>query len=110
MTLPEQAMSATIDEAKERANDPEFIEKMYCGYVSSFFEVEEFNMHTKSNTPVLNKQISLVVNENNDNALNILKTIYKQEKEKNKDLTFEFLDDFMEYLRIQDESLKLRRK
>ena len=52
----------------------------------------------------------LVVNENNDNALNILKTIYKQEKEKNKDLTFEFLDDFMEYLRIQDESLKLRRK
>ena len=67
-------------------------------------------MHTKSNTPVLNKQISLVVNENNDNALNILKTIYKQEKEKNKDLTFEFLDDFMEYLRIQDESLKLRRK
>ena len=41
---------------------------------------------------------------------NILKTIYKQEKEKNKDLTFEFLDDFMEYLRIQDESLKLRRK
>ena len=73
-------------------------------------EVEEFNMHNKSNTPVLNKQISLVVNENNDNALNILKTIYKQEKEKNKDLTFEFLDDFMEYLRIQDESLKLRRK
>ena len=67
-------------------------------------------MHTKSNTPVSNKQISLVVNENNDNALNILKTIYKQEKEKNKDLTFEFLDDFMEYLRIQDESLKLRRK
>ena len=57
-----------------------------------------------------NKQISLVVNENNDNALNILKTIYKQEKEKNKDLTLEFLDDFMEYLRIQDESLKLRRK
>ena len=48
--------------------------------------------------------------QNNDNALNILKTIYKQEKEKNKDLTFEFLDDFMEYLRIQDESLKLRRK
>lgn len=110
ITEKEQYKSDDIDEAKERANDPEFIEKMYCGYVSSFFEVEEFNMHTKSNTPVLNKQISLVVNENNDNALNILKTIYKQEKEKNKDLTFEFLDDFMEYLRIKDKSLKLRRK
>ena len=83
---------------------------MYCGYVSSNFEVEEFNMHTKSNTQVSNKQISLVINENDDNALNILKTIYKQEKEKNKDLTFEFLDDFMEYLRVQGESLKLRRK
>ena len=38
--------------------------------------------------------MKLRLNENNDNALNILKTIYKQEKEKNKDLTFEFLDDF----------------
>ena len=89
---------------------PLAIGKMYCGYVSSNSNVEEFNMHTKSDTPVPSKNISLVINENDDNALNILKRMYKEEKEKNKDLSFEFLDGFMEYLKTQDDSLKLRRR
>lgn len=99
-----------IDEAKERACDQEFINFMYCGYVSSNNKVEDFNMHTISNESVQASKISLVNIDKDENALSILKRIYKIEKEKNKNLSFEFLDEFMEYLKVQDDSMKLKRR
>lgn len=98
-----------LDEAKERANDQEFITKMYCGYVSSNRNVEEFNMHTISDINIPKEQISLVIENDNISALNILKSIYELEKEKDKNLKFKFLDDFMKYLEIL-ESINLKRR
>ena len=100
-------ISTDTDEAKERANDLELIGKMYCGYVSSNSNVEEFNMHTKSGVGVDKDKISRITTHGDDSAISILKEIYSEEKEKDKNLEFAFLDRFMCYVNSMNSNIKL---